>query len=722
MANQADADLRAIDTGVRELASAMTASVPSALPADALAAALTIVLRARGDSPTIPTAAAPAWANDPMTGAAELASVRFRHVKLAGEWWLQDGGPLLAFRRDGDKVRPVALLPVEGGYTIHDPSTGEVGLASPALLHELLDDAITFYRPLPEPTPGFTGLLAWAASPHRRALVAVAGLMGAVTLLGMLVPVAAGYLVDDLLPSADRPGLFWLMLALVAVILGQTAFRILDEFITVRLQVQITLDLQAAVWDRLLRLPVGFFRRFLPGELLQRAMAVTQLAHTVHASTLRSLLSGIFALMSAVLMFYYAARVAFWAIAAATLTACVMAWISLVVRRRAVRLAAIEGRVVGFVVGLIRGVARIRASGAEARAFGQWASRFAEQLRLETRIQRLKDVGKVVALLLAGIGTVVVFAVTGASVRHDSTGLTAGQFVAFLTAYGAFAGGLLHITDTIVQVIDGIARMRLAQPILSEPLEPGPSHADPGRLNGSVAVENVSFRYRADGPMVLSEVTITAAPGEFIAVVGPSGSGKSTLLRLLVGFERPEIGRVTFDGFDIRTLHLLAVRRQLGVVLQSANVFAATVFDNIAAGHVVTAEQVWEAAHAAAFADDIQKMAMKLHTPISDGGTNLSGGQRQRLLLARALVANPRILILDEATSALDNPTQAMVTAALKERRITRIVVAHRLSAIAHADRIYVLDRGRVVQCGRFDELLAQEGLFRQLAARQRAT
>jgi ABC-type bacteriocin/lantibiotic exporter with double-glycine peptidase domain len=214
-------------------------------------------------------------------------------------------------------------------------------------------------------------------------------------------------------------------------------------------------------------------------------------------------------------------------------------------------------------------------------------------------------------------------------------------------------------------------------------------------------------------------VSIHAEPGEFIALVGPSGSGKSTVFRLLLGFELPASGTVCYDGQDLAGLDVQAVRRQLGVVLQNVRIAAASIFDSISAGALVTLEEAWEAARMAGFDADIQGMPMGMHTMISEGGTNLSGGQRQRLLIARSLVLKPKILLMDEATSALDNQTQTIVTESLDRMNATRIVVAHRLSTIRNADRIYVVEAGIVVQSGTFAELVNQEGLFARLVARQ---
>ena len=201
--------------------------------------------------------------------------------------------------------------------------------------------------------------------------------------------------------------------------------------------------------------------------------------------------------------------------------------------------------------------------------------------------------------------------------------------------------------------------------------------------------------------------------------MGPSGSGKSTLFRLLLGFDSPESGTIYYDGQDLAGLDVNAVRRQLGVVMQNSRLTSASMFENIASGALITMDEAWEAARASGLADDIETMPMGMHTVVSEGGTNLSGGQRQRLLIARALVLKPRILLFDEATSALDNRTQAIVSESLERLQVTRVAIAHRLSTIRNADRIYVLQGGRVVQQGSFTQLAAQEGLFSGLMRRQ---
>jgi ABC-type bacteriocin/lantibiotic exporter with double-glycine peptidase domain len=218
---------------------------------------------------------------------------------------------------------------------------------------------------------------------------------------------------------------------------------------------------------------------------------------------------------------------------------------------------------------------------------------------------------------------------------------------------------------------------------------------------------------------VLKGVTLNVERHEVVCLIGASGSGKSTLLRLLLGFETPSSGAVLFDEQDLGDLDVVSVRRQCGVVLQNGTLFQGDILTNIIGSGLYTYDDAWEAIKACAMEPDIDQMPMGLHTVLSEGASTLSGGQRQRLLIARAIVARPRILFLDEATSALDNRSQEIVTESLRKLNATRIVIAHRLTTIRDADRIIVMDAGRVVQMGTYDELMSQEGVFSMLARRQ---
>lgn len=245
------------------------------------------------------------------------------------------------------------------------------------------------------------------------------------------------------------------------------------------------------------------------------------------------------------------------------------------------------------------------------------------------------------------------------------------------------------------------------------------SKADPGLLLGKIELSQVNFRYQPGGPLVLQDLSLQIQPGEFVAVVGPSGSGKSTLLPLLLGFEKADSGTLYFDGLDLAGLDIQAVRRQFGVVLQNGKLMPGDLFRNIVGTSLLTLDDAWEAARLAGLEEDIRDLPMGMHTVLGEGSSTLSGGQRQRLMIARAIVNKPRILLFDEATSALDTRTQAIVSRSLENLKATRLVIAHRLSTIQSADRIHVIEKGRLVQSGTFLELSSQPGAFAALMQRQ---
>ena len=240
-------------------------------------------------------------------------------------------------------------------------------------------------------------------------------------------------------------------------------------------------------------------------------------------------------------------------------------------------------------------------------------------------------------------------------------------------------------------------------------------------LGGEVLFDRISFRYDPDGPLILDDVTIRARPGEFVAIAGESGAGKSTLFRLALGFDRPAAGAVYYDGRDLRHLNLKQLRRQIGAVPQSVGLHPQDIWDNIVAHHEgTTVDEVWQAARSAEIESEIKGMPMGMMTMVgASSGSVLSGGESQRITIARSLIGGPRVMLLDEATNWLDNESQADVMQNLALLTSTRIVIAHRLSTLEQADRIYVMQAGKIAQSGSFDQLMAVDGVFKELVKRQ---
>ena len=303
---------------------------------------------------------------------------------------------------------------------------------------------------------------------------------------------------------------------------------------------------------------------------------------------------------------------------------------------------------------------------------------------------------------------------------HQSIELSVGAFMGFTTAFGSFSSAAMNLVTAYLQVNAIGPAFERMKPILETLPEQQEDTGAPGDITGDIEVNNVSFSYDPDGPVILKDISFHIKSGEYIGIVGSSGCGKSTLLKLLLGFEKPQAGRIYYDGRDIDSIDKRELRKRFGVVLQNGGLITGSIQDNITiTTPSATLDQVKQAVKDAGLEKDVADMPMGLHTVLSEGDGSISGGQRQRILIARAIVGKPNLLFFDEATSALDNATQAAVCESLDRLKVTRVVIAHRLSTIIHCDRIFVMDEGRIVEEGNFETLMAKKGLFYTLASRQ---
>ncbi|MEH2084214.1 MAG: NHLP bacteriocin export ABC transporter permease/ATPase subunit [Nostoc sp.] len=661
---------------------------------------------------------------EPLEAIVRASRLRMRRILLRDNWWEKDCGPLVAYTQEDN--RPMALLPVSATcYEIFDPSDRTRLTVDALIASTLAPVAYMFYRSLPDKVLNASDLFRFALKNRGRDILIIFLTGIAATLLGMLTPHATAILIDNAIPDSDRGLLLQVGLGLLVAAFGMALFRLAQGFALLRVETISDASTQAAVWDRLLNLPVSFFRQYTTGDLQSRVTSISTIRRLLSGTTLITLITGLFSLLNLLLLFYYSWKLALVAVAVAVVVISVTALSGMLLVRKIRPLLEIKGNIFGQTVQLINGISKLRVAGAQERGFASWSKNYSRQIKLELSTQNVEDGVALFNTVMPTLTSGILFWFTIQQLESAQTtgaiGLTIGTFLAFNSAFGTFIKGATDVSNTVIGALQVIPQWKRAQPILETIPEVDLCKADPGKLMGRIAVDYVTFRYRQDGPLTLEDISLHAEPGEFIALVGGSGSGKSTIFRLLLGFEAPEDGTIYYDGQDLSGLDVEAVRRQLGVVVQNGQIMSASIFDNIASGAQITLDEAWEAARMSGFADDVAAMPMSMHTVISEGGGNLSGGQRQRLLIARALALKPRILLFDEATSALDNRTQAIVSESLDKLQVTRIVIAHRLSTIRNANCIYVLQAGRVVQQGTFQELAVAEGLFAQLMARQMA-
>lgn len=655
-------------------------------------------------------------APDRVREIAEASGLRTRSVLLSGKWWCAENGPLLAYRQDGS---PVALLPAKTGffggarYRIFDPAGNTRQPANEATAAGLSAFARMLYRPLPE-NPSTRNLLRSLLGSRCSDLQTIVLAGAAAAALTLAAPQGAALLIGRAIPDADSNMVWQIAAGMTAAAFGSALFLLSQAVATMRIQTAAFQALQSGVWDYLLKLSPRFFRVFSAGQLRARADAVTRIHQLLSADTWRSLFAGVASFLTLALISWYSPGLALIAFLFGGIVI-VTTWLGArSLFRVQARWQELDEMLAGVVLQAIQAVSKLRVAGAANRAFAHWARQYSRKQRFAVELRELRDRIRLVNMMIPGTATTLAF------FWLLSNPVPLGPFLACMAALNTFLAAVTSASDTCASLVLTANLWQRMRTILSAEPEVHTSRTHPGRLRGAVAVENVTFRYRNDGPLILDSVSIRANPGECIALTGPSGSGKSTLLNLLLRFENPHSGAVYFDGRELSSLDITAVRRQIGVVTQDGRVMSGSILENICGGAVNNMDAAWEAARAAGLADDIEAMPMGMHTRVSDGGGNLSGGQRQRLLIARALVLKPSILIFDEATSALDNRTQAIVAASLKRLKATRILVAHRLSTLRSADRIYVIEKGGVVQQGSYDQLVNEKGLFARLVSRQR--
>ena len=653
---------------------------------------------------------------DPLAAIARASNFRTRRISLTGKWWCADGGPLLGFW--GESNQPVALLQRKPGkYIAVDPVEKTTIALDDSNARQLATEAFMFYRPLPGKALNFTDLLRHAGTGMGRDILVIF-LMGVLAgLAGTATPFITGIIFDQVIPEAAKSDLLFLAMGLAVIAFSTGLFYLTRGFALLRVEGKIDISLQAAIWDRIMSLPVPFFRDYTAGDLLIRAMNIDTIRRTISGSSVAAMLAGVFSLFYFVQLFFYSWRMALLG-AGLILLILLPLFLTLVQIKLEREALDIQGRLSGLILELINGIAKVRVSGSENKVFGIWAKLFRDEKALTYKSGMINNI---VSTWNASFSIISLLAIYGFMIYLRGSGqpVSLGSFLAFFAAFSLFMAAMLEVSNTVVSLIKLVPAYERAKPILQAVPEESLGATPPGKLKGKIDVINLGFRYDKYGPRVIDEVTFSIEPGAFVGIVGPSGAGKSTLFRLLLGFENAEKGAVYYDGQELFGLDVREVRRQLGVVLQNGKLMPGSILENIVGSLPLGMDDAWDAARMAGIEADIKEMPMEMHTLISDSGSTLSGGQIQRLLIARALINKPRMLFFDEATSALDNQTQAVISQSLETLKITRVVIAHRISTIVNADKILVMDKGKIVESGTYDALMAEQGVFARLATRQ---
>lgn len=539
---------------------------------------------------------------------------------------------------------------------------------------------------------------------------------------GLLVPTFQRIFVDEFLVGGRGYLVRPLLIGMALTALIRMALTWLQEYYLLRFETKLSLSTSSRFFQHLLRLPAAYFSQRYAGEIGSRVMINDKVANALSDKLTATVIDcGLIVFYGAIMLTYDVALT----LLVVVLAAGNVVALKLVSRSRtdaSRRLLADKGRLMGTAMNGLAMIETLKSTGGESEFFGRWSGYQAKSLRSEQALQVRSDLVNIVPATVTMLITAAVLLVGGFKVMNGE--LTVGLLVAYQTLTGFFTKPLGNFVSfgAVVQELEGDMNrlddvLRYPQDVVYERGSQRPAGLERKlKLDGKVELIDITFGYSPLEKPLIEGFSLTIQPGQRVALVGGSGSGKSTVARLVSGLYQPWSGQILFDGVPVEELPRDLLANSIGMVDQEVFLFGGTIRDNISMWDAtIPAARLTTAARDAAIARDIEMREGSYDAAVAEGGGNFSGGQRQRLEIARALVAEPSVLILDEATSALDPATEVTVMDSLRRRGCTCIIIAHRLSTIRDCDEIVVMERGRIVQRGTHDEMKEQDGPYAKL-------
>ena len=643
------------------------------------------------------------------------SDIMYREVELEPGWHKDAMGPMIASLEESGAVITV-LRNSAGAYTYRDPVSGRKVRVTASEEKKIGRKAYCFYRPLPLRSIRMKDLFSYMSSTLSMwDLVSFALAALAITLVGMFLPKLNHILISEVITYRSYQLLGAVLSFMLFATIGSFLLTIIRQLVLSRINMKMSVNVEAASMMRVLSMPAEFFKSYSSGELSQYLLYVDSLCDTLVETIFSTGVAGLFSLIYLTQIFTYARSLVLPALVVTLLTLALSLAANALQVSRNMEMMELAAKEKGLTYALISGIEKIRLSGAENRVFSKWIDLYTKEADLKFNPPMLIRLNSVFTTAISLIGTIVMYDI---AVRSH---VSVADYFAFNSAYAYISSAFAAISEVAIAAATIKPTIDIIRPLMEAEPEKNEGREALAGITGNVELSHVTFRYEKEGRKILDDLSLRIPARQYVAIVGKTGCGKSTLLRLLLGFEKPEQGAVFYDRKDIQTLDLVSLRKQIGTVLQEGDLFSGSIYENITVtSPSLTLDDAWEAAEIAGIADDIRQMPMGMSTVLSEGSGGISGGQRQRIMIAQAVAPKPKILLLDEATSALDNITQKQVSEALDRMRCTRIVIAHRLSTIRHCDRIVVMDGGRIVEDGTYEQLIEQDGLFAELVARQR--
>ncbi len=639
----------------------------------------------------------------------------YRKINLDKSYSDNNKFPILIFVPFNNS--PVLLFPKgKDKYYYINYATGKRATIDSYLVNGLELEAYTFYRPLPKSKISFKGYASYLKKSVKPLdLILLILFTIAASGVGLLIPFLTKRLTGEVVSKGEIPFFILISSFVVTAATGLLLVKAVQSFINIKVSTKIEKSIQEATMMRVLSLPASFFKKHNTGELGLRFSNVVFLARLIIAGMFTTLTSVIMSFAYVFQLIGFAPSLIWPVVLILLVNTSFTILISFIQKEYAKKQLELSAKEAGVTYEMINGIQKIRLSGSEKRIFAKWASAYSKSAKLKYNPPMILKLSGALSLLISLLGTLLIYFVAA------KNNIDASSYMAFMSSYGVLSAAFASLSQVASTLFTIQPIYEMARPILESEPESNEGKIELKHITGNITIKDVSFRYTETGPLILNKFNLDIKEGEYLAIVGQTGCGKSTLVRLLLGFEKPINGEVLYDNININDVNLTSLRKNIGTVMQNGTLFHADILSNIIISNPsLKNEDAWEAAEIANIAEDIREMPMGMRTVISEGQGGISGGQKQRIMIARAIVHKPKILIFDEATSALDNKTQKSISDSISKLNCTRIVIAHRLSTIKNADRIIMLEGGKIIEQGDYKTLIAKNGKFAELVERQR--
>ena len=643
---------------------------------------------------------------------AKLSHFIYRSIHLEKDWYQKDCGPLLV--QWNHLLYPV--IRKNNKYVLIDFKTNQEYIVDETMHQKLNPYAYMIYRSFPLTALSYKDIFKfiWDGI-SKKDLLLLLVLTFVMTFINLLLPMLSQHIFDQYIPLGFTKILIQLGCLLVMFMISNTMILIVDKLVRYKIVSKASYDVQAAFYDRVFKLPESFFRDYDSADLTQRISSVAMICSTILSIILMSVTLLLMVMIQFICLSKYSLSFTMIGLLMILIYTSICFGFKSHALKHKKEVLKHKSEASSKIYQYLMGIHKIRIAGVEHRAIFEYMKSYIQYRNAMEKQKKVLDFVYALECISPYIFLIIFYILM---VQNTMT-LSIGSFIAFLMIFASFSAGLSSLFQGWMDIKTLTPELQRLKPILNEQTEDEERKEKLKDINGEIEINNLSFGYSED-ELVIDELNLNIKAGEYIGVVGASGCGKSTLLKLLLGFEKPISGKIYYDGHDLDGLDKSVLRKKMGVVLQNGSLISGSIYDNIIVTNPnATMQDVKEVIKKVGLEEDIEQMPMGLFTILSEDSQTISGGQMQRILIARALISNPKILFFDEATSSLDNVAQNVIREALDEMAITRMIIAHRISTIRYCDRILVMEKGKIVEQGTFNDLMKAKGLFYQLASRQ---